>query len=379
MFRIPLCLLLLSLWNCSSLSRTWKPVTTEKGRAPTERLPALPNEESLAPAESDGRLFTVPTGASNTQPAPNWEKRYQAVKHPILTLQVGSGPRRIMVISSLHGHEIDSVKILEAFADQFVAQPDLTNGVTVLLVRSPNPDGVQDRTLTNSHGVDLNRNFPSARFPTQGTTLTGHAPASEPETQGLLKLIAEFAPDRIVHIRSGSGQRGLVTVNRACEPHVLDHSRRELAETESGRPALPASRKSFETDLARFDEYKAGSLEEYADQERKADLMQIELPRHKVNETERVNPEPFLSIALATTGRVGPKVMMIGLESSTLEKTPAELLRDGSTNQEPESTADQDIVRPDGAKGFVQFLPPPVEFPGVGDENPKYFELPPPG
>jgi protein MpaA len=68
------------------------------------------------------------------------------------------------------------------------------------LIPAANPDGLAKSLRFNAHRVDLNRNFPASNW--SRTYASGHAPASEPETQALLSLLAELKPRRILSIHS---------------------------------------------------------------------------------------------------------------------------------------------------------------------------------
>jgi protein MpaA len=68
------------------------------------------------------------------------------------------------------------------------------------LLRTANPDGVAAGTRQNARGVDLNRNFPLRWRPgPRGTYYPGPAPASEPETRALMRLVRRVRPDLAVY------------------------------------------------------------------------------------------------------------------------------------------------------------------------------------
>ena len=71
-----------------------------------------------------------------------------------------------------------------------------------------------NKTRTNSHGVDLNRNFPTkdfdelalklwkSKFKSESRRYPGEKGGSEPETQFQEWLIEEFKPDKILTVHS---------------------------------------------------------------------------------------------------------------------------------------------------------------------------------
>ena len=104
-----------------------------------------------------------------------------------------AAPVRLLVVGSIHGNETAGHAVIARL--RRLAPPA---GVQLWLVRTANPDGVSRGTRQNARGVDLNRNFPfrwaggGAAF---DTYFPGRAPASEPETRALQRLIAEIEPD----------------------------------------------------------------------------------------------------------------------------------------------------------------------------------------
>ena len=104
-----------------------------------------------------------------------------------------AAPVRLLVVGSVHGNETAGHAVIARL--RRLAPP---SGVQLWLVRTANPDGVSRGTRQNARGVDLNRNFPfrwaggGAAF---DTYFPGRAPASEPETRALQRLIAEIEPD----------------------------------------------------------------------------------------------------------------------------------------------------------------------------------------
>ncbi|WP_058910242.1 murein tripeptide amidase MpaA [Entomohabitans teleogrylli] len=115
----------------------------------------------------------------------------------------GSG----LIIAGTHGDENAAMVALSCALRTLL--PEYRRHHVVIAV---NPDGCQLGLRANAHGVDLNRNFPSANWQAGETVYrwtsyaserdvllsTGHAPGSEPETRALCHLIHQLDPAWVV-------------------------------------------------------------------------------------------------------------------------------------------------------------------------------------
>jgi protein MpaA len=116
---------------------------------------------------------------------------------PIVAERYGSeGGRRVLVIGVIHGDEAAGRAIVEELRGEPVP-----GGVELWLVESMNPDGQAAVDRHNANHVDLNRNFPfewgEIGAPGDGQ-YAGPYPASEPETQAIVNLIAQLRPDIVI-------------------------------------------------------------------------------------------------------------------------------------------------------------------------------------
>jgi murein peptide amidase A len=109
-------------------------------------------------------------------------------------------PIKALWVAAFHGDEPQSAQLLDALLTQLpLAQHN------VLVVPVFNPDGLAAQTRTNANGVDLNRNYPTTNFEVQGQGTPyygGPHPASEPETQAMLALMAQWQPQAIVSVHT---------------------------------------------------------------------------------------------------------------------------------------------------------------------------------
>lgn len=121
--------------------------------------------------------------------------------HPLVELV---SLRPLLLIGGVHGDEPEGV----ALAQQLLAwlkSHTTTVKNSWVLIECLNPDGFSRNQRTNHHGVDLNRNFPSRDWSPQhreARYFPGPAPASEPEIQALVHLVAQVRPRLIVHFHS---------------------------------------------------------------------------------------------------------------------------------------------------------------------------------
>lgn len=125
--------------------------------------------------------------------------RGRAIK-AVERLGPGVVSRTVVVIGQVHGDETAGLRVVSA-----LTRAQLPAGLRLLLVPTGNPDGYAARRRTNAHGVDLNRNFPTARnLPTawqrsdRGSTYSGPQAGSEPETRALRRFLVAAKPAAVV-------------------------------------------------------------------------------------------------------------------------------------------------------------------------------------
>ena len=293
---------------------------------------------------------------------------YQSTqRRPIETVQLGSGPEKIFVTGSLAGDDPASVQLIDALAGTITARPELIDGKTVLIVRNPNPDALAEHISVNTRGVNLNRNFPSVRFTAIPTQQTGPSPASEAETRIMLRLVGDFQPDAVVHLRSSTlSERPLVM---ATSPAIM---------------RLATVLSESEADLDTFGgEFKAGSLEEFAATRLKADAILVEVPSRKKKPSDYVGL--LLSLLGGKTtdasGGTAPgsnpgKSEAVPPVAGTEPVSPVK--EQGASSATFTGAVEPD--GPDGKLGYVEILPPPPDA-DIEDGvrlNPRFHELPPP-
>ncbi|MBN1846822.1 MAG: DUF2817 domain-containing protein [Sedimentisphaerales bacterium] len=115
---------------------------------------------------------------------------------PIATHVLGQGRRVILFLSTIHGNEPAGVHLLNELLRYLPDHPEFLTGWKVVVVPCANPDGFDRNRRTNVHGVDLNRNFPSANF--RPGSRSGSAALSEPESRYLNRLLLTYRPERVI-------------------------------------------------------------------------------------------------------------------------------------------------------------------------------------
>lgn len=124
----------------------------------------------------------------------------------------GQHLRPILLFGGVHGDEPEGVALAQATLDWLKSEYQKGEGrgsstdfCPWLLIPCLNPDGYHQKQRTNARGVDLNRNYPASNWQPQAEKnryWPGPAPGSEPETQGIVRLIREERPRLVIHCHS---------------------------------------------------------------------------------------------------------------------------------------------------------------------------------
>jgi len=209
-----------------------------------------------------------------------WDRHYySAGNRPVETMRLGDGATRVMVVGSLHGNEPNAIYLAEQLARHIGNKPVVWKATSTLVLRNPNPDGEAAKLFTNSKGVDLNRNFPTKDFRTLPDHRTGARAGSEVETQILCRILTDFAPQRVVHIKSAPVDIGWVIHNKAGKSTAI-------------MMGDPLSLKPDSLDNVRL----TGSLESYVTDNLQLEMITIVVPRRiKKEDAWRTYREPLLT------------------------------------------------------------------------------------
>jgi murein peptide amidase A len=121
-------------------------------------------------------------------------------KRSITAAQLGdpAGTRVALVVGVIHGDERAGLRIIRAIKREASRQAAELAGTQLWAIATVNPDGLRAHTRRNSHGVDLNRNFPyrwRGNVPHSSGYYPGPRPASEPETRAVMAFVRRIQPD----------------------------------------------------------------------------------------------------------------------------------------------------------------------------------------
>jgi murein peptide amidase A len=121
-------------------------------------------------------------------------------KRAITAVQVGdpAGARVALVVGVIHGDERAGLRIVRAIKRDAARQAAALTGTQLWVIATVNPDGLRAHTRKNSHGVDLNRNFPyrwRGDVPHSSGYYPGRRPESEPETRAVMAFVRRIQPD----------------------------------------------------------------------------------------------------------------------------------------------------------------------------------------
>ncbi len=126
-------------------------------------------------------------------------------KQPIYAINIGSGSKKILMWSQMHGNESTTTKALFDLLNTLKSpsfKPILSN-CTLCIIPILNPDGALLYTRLNANGVDLNRDAQNL---------------SQPESLVLNKAYTDFKPDYCLNLH---GQRTIFNVGTSNKPATV--------------------------------------------------------------------------------------------------------------------------------------------------------------
>jgi hypothetical protein len=132
---------------------------------------------------------------------------YSVENRPIYCLRIGSGPKRVLMWSQMHGNESTTTKALFDCLNLFLTNNEFPNTIlescTLLIIPILNPDGAERYTRFNANEVDLNRDAQDL---------------SQPESKVLKDAFNDFNPDYCFNLH---GQRTIYNVGATPKSSIL--------------------------------------------------------------------------------------------------------------------------------------------------------------
>ncbi len=103
----------------------------------------------------------------------------------------------VLIIGCFHGDEPQGKFLIEEYLKE---NPD----TRILFIPCLNQYGFENKTRTNSNGVDLNRNFPTSNWELtqRNEFFGGDSPASEQETNFVIETIEKYNPKVILTLHA---------------------------------------------------------------------------------------------------------------------------------------------------------------------------------
>lgn len=127
----------------------------------------------------------------------------------IYGLQIGSGSKKVLMWSQMHGNESTTTKAVLDFLNSIAEDVEnlynksLLEETKLYIIPVLNPDGAANYTRVNANNVDLNRDMQDL---------------SQPESRLLMKVYREFQPDFCLNLHD---QRTIFSAGETNLPAIL--------------------------------------------------------------------------------------------------------------------------------------------------------------
>ena len=181
-------------------------------------------QSSPTPSKRPPTLTPIPTTATPISPT---DTPYligpqvigtSVAGRPLEVYQFGSGPLEKMIVAGIHGgYEYNTIILSDELIDYLSRHREIIPPEqTLYILKAFNPDGFERSRgfggRANDNNVDLNRNFPNRwqpEWPRPGCwdyipITAGTSPASEPETQALIKFITSHDIQALISYHSAA-------------------------------------------------------------------------------------------------------------------------------------------------------------------------------
>ncbi|MCP4787792.1 MAG: murein peptide amidase A [Fuerstiella sp.] len=192
-------------------------------------------------------------------------------------ITIGQTGYRTLVLGSLAGNDPVAISLTEQLAEYLHQNRLILGGVHSQIVKNPNPDGLAMSRRENGNGVYLNSEFPTV------ASVNNDLQNVEPEIRFILGTVREFQPQRVIHIRTFNGDRGIV----ASSPGAEDAARDVAVWLGFGFVELPGNSSD-------------GTLEQFLSTSKTCDIVTIAIPASsKTNRVRESYLDAILNLLLA--------------------------------------------------------------------------------
>tara|TARA_B100001175_G_C19497320_1_gene636086 strand:+ start:543 stop:1610 length:1068 start_codon:yes stop_codon:yes gene_type:complete len=130
---------------------------------------------------------------------------HSVLNQPVYAHRLGSGSKRVLLWSQMHGNESTTTRALLDLFDHFYTPNGvkLLEGLTIMVIPQLNPDGALSYTRFNANYIDLNRDALNL---------------SQPESRALKEVFDSFSPDFCFNLH---GQRSIFAAGIMGKPATL--------------------------------------------------------------------------------------------------------------------------------------------------------------
>ena len=128
---------------------------------------------------------------------------YSVKNNPIYGVKIGTGSKKVLLWSQMHGNESTTTKAIFDIFNYFNNEKSILNKCTLFFIPILNPDGAKVYTRVNANNVDLNRDAQNL---------------SQPESKVLRDVFNDFKPDFCFNLH---GQRTIFSAGSTNNSAIL--------------------------------------------------------------------------------------------------------------------------------------------------------------
>lgn len=190
-------------------SQSRQSITTDTS-TPTDATPAIPGAGKMAVVVPEEKAIQVPMLRIDAPQPFGWAPVGKTTgNRSFQTVSVGDEGYRTLVVGSVAGNDPLAIELVEQMARHLHESKTILGGFQATIIRTLNPDGEALRKVFNEKGQYVNHGFPK-----DNGVADGDQPA---EVSFLLAQIRSLKPQRIIHIRSVEGHKGIIATTVASQ------------------------------------------------------------------------------------------------------------------------------------------------------------------